>query len=890
MKQVLILLSFIFIALGNYAQSQVPVHKWSKSFGSGYYDNGRSVVSDKNGNIYITGEFSGTVDFDPGAGVFNLTSGGINDYDVFISKFDSIGNFIWAKGIGSVDFEEGYSIVVDTIKNIYVTGYFRNIVDFDPGAGTYTLQASLPGNSNDNAFILKLDSLGNFVWAKDIGGVNSTVNGLSLKLDKQGNIYNTGTFSGNADFDPGVGSFYLSDQGNGDVYILKLDPLGNFVWVRSLGGTDGDTPYSITVDKFGSVYTVGTFFGTADLDPTSSGTYTVTAPGWPYPDIFISKIDNNGNFIWSKSIGSSNSDYATSVQTDNSGNVYVSGYFYGTVDFDPGSPTYNLTSTMGGCSSYLLKLDINGNYVWAKQVVLSASFSSNQCHASSIDGNGNLYLTGEALGVYISKLDSNGTTIWTGEYSGNGPNFFSNSICLDPVGNVFITGTFNYQVNFNNGVSSSVLACQSIDDAFICKMGQCVQPSPPVNTTNPSNLNTCAGSTTTLSVSSIYPVNWYLNSWSSTSIGTGTVLVTPTLSAGANVFYAEAMSCAPSASRTAITVTANGNCQYVWPGDANRDGIANNIDVLELGLHYTQTGAPRASVSNSWQSYFANNWPGTISNGNNLSNSDCNGDGVINANDTLAIYNNYGLSHAFKSTQTTTVEPLIRIIPDQSAVMKGSWGTASIYLGNFTANVVDMNGVAFTIEFDNTLIEPTNIYIEYQNSLIDAGQNLYFRKPDFTNSKIYTASTQTVSNNVTGNGKIATLHYQISSNLANDQILNIGLSQAYQSDASGMITPLTSGTGTVMAIASTVGVKENIMNGNISISPNPTNGVLNINFNTAPQNTKIEVYNAIGALIVSEAANNKNNTINLADLSSGLYFVKITENNKVVALQKLVKQ
>lgn len=339
-----------------------------------------------------------------------------------------------------------------------------------------------------------------------------------------------------------------------------------------------------------------------------------------------------------------------------------------------------------------------------------------------------------------------------------------------------------------------------------------------------------------------------------------------------------------------ISITVDNTCADVWPGDANSDGTADNLDVLELGLHYTQTGAQRASVSNTWQSYFANNWIGTITNGKNLNHSDCNGDGIIDANDTLAIFNNYGLTHAFKPAQTNTVNPQLSIVPDQPMVVKGMWGTASVYLGDATNAIANINGVAFTVDFDNTLIEPNSIWIEYQNSFMDAGQNLHFRKLDFVNSKLFTASTHTVSNNVSGFGKIATLHYQILSSLATDQVLNIGLSQANQSNASGVISPLTSGTGTLMAIRASVGVQENSFGSNVLISPNPTNGLLNINFSTIPQNTKIEMYNSIGAMVLTEIMSNKYNAINISDLSNGIYFMKVLEGNKAVSVKKVVKE
>ena len=395
-----------------------------------------------------------------------------------------------------------------------------------------------------------------------------------------------------------------------------------------------------------------------------------------------------------------------------------------------------------------------------------------------------------------------------------------------------------------------------------------------------SSSSVCIGASVNLTANGVNSYTW------DSGATTASVSVTPTI----NTTYTVTGLNACGVSTETINVAFDPTCAYVWPGDANSDGTADNLDVLELGLHYTQTGATRAATSNNWQSYFANNWTGTITNGKNLNHSDCNGDGTINDDDTLAIYNNYGLTHTFKPAQTNTINPQLSIVPDQALVVKGTWGTASVYLGDATSQINNINGVAFTVDFDNTLIEPNSIYIEYQNSFLDASQNLYFRKLDFANSKLFTASTHTLSNNVSGFGKIATVYYKIKSSLTTDQVLNIGISQANQSDASGNITTLTSGTGTLMAIGASVGIKESLISGNVLISPNPTNGVLNISFNAIPQNAKIEVYNSIGALVLTEAMNNKNNTINLSDLNSGIYFMKVLEGNKVVAVKKVVKE
>src|SRR5260221_867783 len=130
---------------------------------------GSSISVDASGHVYATGYFSLTVDFDPGPGSFNLTApGAMQAFDIFVSKSDSLGNFLWAKGFGGQGPDVGNAIALDASANIYSTGEFRDTVDFDPGPGTLDL-ISVP-NDLTNMFILKLDSSGNFLWAKSFGG------------------------------------------------------------------------------------------------------------------------------------------------------------------------------------------------------------------------------------------------------------------------------------------------------------------------------------------------------------------------------------------------------------------------------------------------------------------------------------------------------------------------------------------------------------------------------------------------------------------------------------------------------------------------------------------------------------------------------------------------
>lgn len=334
---------------------------WAKSIGGTSTDGCQSIALDpNNGDVYSTGWFFGTVDFDSGPGTFNLTSEG--SWDVFISKIDAAGNFVWAKSVGGLDSEFGRSLIVDNDGNVYITGEFRDVVDFDPGPTRFELTSK----GNVDIFICKLDSLGNFIWAKGMGGLEYE-GGESIALDLRGNteIFITGYFSGTVDFNPGPETFNLASIGTNDIFISKLDASGNFIWAKSMGGAPANAfAWSIQLDAFGNVYSTGSF--TESIFFENIGIYSLTSAG--KSDIFILKLDNSGKFIWAKSMGGANYDEAYSLDLDPTGmgDVYTTGYFDVSADFDPGADTFNLSSLNGSSDIFVSKLDHNGNFVWAK--------------------------------------------------------------------------------------------------------------------------------------------------------------------------------------------------------------------------------------------------------------------------------------------------------------------------------------------------------------------------------------------------------------------------------------------------------------------------------------------------------------------------------------------
>lgn len=384
---------------------------WAKQMGGTYNDNAHCIASDSQGNVYTTGNFIETVDFDPGIGITNLTSEG--NSDIFIQKLDADGNFIWVKQMGGIYDDTGYSITIDADGDIITTGDFQNTIDFDPGSGI----ANLTSEGKLDVFIQKLDANGNFLWAKSMGGIYDD-RGYAVTTDTDGNVYTTGFFKKSVDFDPGEGTFNLQAYWDEDIFIQKLDTDGNFIWAKSMGGEGKDVSHSIAIDSHGNIYTTGIFHDTVDFDPGSDET-NLTSAG--EEDIFLQKLDPNGDLLWVKQMGGLGSDAGNRVAIDAEDNIYTAGSFNNTVDFNSGVGESNLTSN-GSYDIFIQKNDADGNFQWVRQM----------------GGIGEDYLYG---------------------------------LAIDATGNIYSTGTFSYTVDFDPGSGNTSFTADMFD-IFIQKMSQ----------------------------------------------------------------------------------------------------------------------------------------------------------------------------------------------------------------------------------------------------------------------------------------------------------------------------------------------------------------------------------------------------------------------------------
>jgi hypothetical protein len=376
---------------------------WVTSFGSTGVDIPHSVVTDNNNNIILTGYFSNTCDFDPGASVAVKTSNG--GRDAYIAKYDSSGNFQWVITYGSDSLDDAFNLDVDAQGNIYWTGVIEGTVTV--GTTTFTTQV-------EDVVFGKISPSGTILWVKQVGG-SGIDEGSGIILDNNGDIIHTGYFQTTVDFDPNAGVSNLTSSGGFDTYFGKYDTSGNLIWMKKIGGAGADigAPGGITIDNLNNIYIAGNAGANCDYD-ANAGTVTHIMNGTT--DWFVAKYDSSGNHILSFTVGGAGQDQAHRLTTDNQQNIYVTGWFRTSANFNPNGTAITLTGncTGGGHDGYIAKYNSSGICQWAKQF------------GGVVNGNNQL-----TLGTSVKHLNEQ-QVVFSGRFHGN--NAFA-SIPLSPTTN-----------------------------------------------------------------------------------------------------------------------------------------------------------------------------------------------------------------------------------------------------------------------------------------------------------------------------------------------------------------------------------------------------------------------------------------------------------------------
>jgi hypothetical protein len=479
--------------------------------GSTGTDYGKDVRFDQGGNIYVTGYFQGTVDFDPSPEVHAMTAAGAvtnpGAVDAFVAKYDDDGNYLWAFSISSAGADMPHSLEI-TQDGFLLTGYLGGSADFDPDPSQ---QYILDAGTGRDMFIAKYSPAADFVFAMRAGDIETlpiqtdddrVEDGMDVCADANGNIYATGVYKGVIDLDPSGGSAEYTSVGDSrDLYLLSLDPAGNYRWGFSIGGTGQDHGHGVRVVETSQILLpepVITQAGNQHLlrweplpgaaeyriyrsdDPYGENwTYLQTASG---VEVQLD-TDRLSRFYRVTAI------FPTSVEN---GLVVITGFFSGTVDFDPSDNAGTLSSA-GGWDIFLAAYSAaDGTFQWAKRIGGSGNDQSRP-GGICIDNQNRILITGDFAGSVDFDPDngmdihvSNGAgDIFVGIYNaggqylnafsmGSASSDFAHRITTDSEANILITGQYTSSLDFDPSPGVFVLSPNggANGDVFLAKYGQ----------------------------------------------------------------------------------------------------------------------------------------------------------------------------------------------------------------------------------------------------------------------------------------------------------------------------------------------------------------------------------------------------------------------------------
>ncbi|NNC83356.1 MAG: hypothetical protein HKN79_07245, partial [Flavobacteriales bacterium] len=343
------------------------------------------MTIDSQGAIYTAGYFSGLEILSTDSSQILLPA--VDDYDGVLVKHDEFGNYLWSITLQGQGHQGVRGIDVNSTDEVVISGRIEDTVDFDMSNGEHYISSQ-----GATSYIASYASDRDLLWAKAFHASGLDCHIHDLIIDSQDNVLITGSFSGSMDADPDSGVVQLTALGQSDGFIIKLDRDGEFIWAKTFQGPSNVLSRDLLIDADGNIIISGTFNGQADLD-TSEDYAVVISEG--DVDIFICKLDQAGNTLWSGSIGGTGTERPYELAMDSEQSIYLSGMFGDACDMDMGDGIHLLHST-GNMDAMLIKMDMDGNFQWAHSL------------------GGSLVDIGHAV-----KVDMNDRIIWAGQYWGS---------------------------------------------------------------------------------------------------------------------------------------------------------------------------------------------------------------------------------------------------------------------------------------------------------------------------------------------------------------------------------------------------------------------------------------------------------------------------------------
>jgi len=364
----------------------------------------------------------------------------------------------WLVSAGGDKSDKGSTIVVDQDGYIYETGYYNEEADFGP----YNTAFSFP--SSKEVYVAKMDPDGNYLWVRN--GLNYFDDrGLGLCVDEDGFVYVTGTCWGGLEW--GSLSVYNNTSYTDQIFIVKIDPLGNEVWMKNAGINEASYPYNddhgqdLAADGNGNIYVTGFMSNNDDFSVLDAHFDAITVPMQPNDSLaFVAKLDTDGNWAWVETFDGIYASRDNACAVDDEGNVYITGSF--TDDALFGTTTL---SSYGKQDIYVVKYNPDGVFQWVRQ---AGSTKSDRGNGIIYGHDGHMYVTGEfrdvcsfksglyldnyggpkGRDIFVAKISKDGEWIWASKGGSKKGSDKGIEITANSQGNIFVTGQFSANADF----------------------------------------------------------------------------------------------------------------------------------------------------------------------------------------------------------------------------------------------------------------------------------------------------------------------------------------------------------------------------------------------------------------------------------------------------------
>jgi hypothetical protein len=813
---------------------------WVRQAGGIIDDIGKCITTDVSGNIYVAGYFAGsTITF----GSFTLSNSNLGNFDLFLVKYDTNGNVLWAKKAGGTNDEIPSGICIDGGGGVVVTGNFHSPTMTMP---PFSLTNASP--TNPDIFIARWSSSGTPRFLKGAGKSGNDI-GWSIASDGGAKLFVGGSFTSDTLLF-GTTALVNPAPGNEDIFAAAYDTSGAVVYAKRFGGTDTDVAYGITADASGNAFLVGQWRS----DTIYFGATMFTAPS--NYNVFITKLDASGNVVWAQNPAGNGADYGRSIVADASGNLYIAG------DFGGSSITFGSTvlTSPSGTRLFVAKYDASGNAQWAVKSYGSGSHTYTCSLADA--GTDDLFIAGSFQGSADSLGNAHVASM--GQFDMYAAHIYNFTITIPSSSNVLCNGgnsgnatafpvggysplTYAWSNSQTTAIATNLTAGNytvMVTDANACVHSASLtitEPPALSNSFTSQNLNCSAGITgsATAGVSGgVSPYSYLWNTSATTqtisNLATGTYSVTATDANGCTISDSVTLSTTPTAITPICMVTVDPASQYniiVWDktafpeadsfiiyreintndyepiGAVPYDSLSQFIDTVRT-LYFPNTGDPNA---------------GTYRYKIETRDS-CGGYSALSPyHNTIFIVNNTG---TFTWSQLYTIEggpnPVMSYVLLRDNLSNGNW--------------LPVSSVAGT---QQTISDPA--YATYA---------------------------------ATGSWRVQTF-WNISCTPTrldpNDQVLS--LNSSYSNIQGNIIF---------------TGDQQHENAGSVKIYPTTGEGIFNLEI-SGNANAQVEIYSAIGERVMDFRTESSAAQIDLDNYAGGIYFVRVLVNDQLV-VKKIVKE